>query len=178
MKSISSILLVVCLIATAFYSVQANASMFVDVTNEIKSMNFTALPASTCAKAASQAKHYASCGCPYVWGGTSCGCGGSGGMDCSGLVYTSYREAGYSGITRVTTTQVHQGSGCNAGCSPSNTHNCKVGDLFFYCFGSGCPDHVLMYVGGNQVAECSVPGTDCSVHAPYSENYQTCRSFC
>ena len=23
----------------------------------------------------------------YVWGGTSCGCGGSGGMDCSGLVY-------------------------------------------------------------------------------------------
>jgi hypothetical protein len=134
------------------------------------------LPSDTCHKAAEHAKHYASCGCPYVWGGTSCGCGGSGGMDCSGLVYTSYRQAGWNGIARTTSGQVNQGSSCGS-CSPHNTASCHVGDLFFYSFG-GTNDHVLMYIGGNYVAECPHTGLNCRVIHPYTEHYSTCRRFC
>ncbi|KAF2068991.1 hypothetical protein CYY_009690 [Polysphondylium violaceum] len=146
--------------------------------NAMAQMNLTALPSATCAKAASAAKRYATCGCPYVWGGSSCGCG-SGGLDCSGLVYRSYLDAGYSGITRVTTTQIRQGSGCNSGCSAGNTGNCKTGDLLFYCFsGSNCPDHVMMYIGGGKAAECPKPGSNCRVLTPYTQAYYGCRSMC
>ncbi|EGC38754.1 hypothetical protein DICPUDRAFT_28130 [Dictyostelium purpureum] len=141
-------------------------------------LNLTLPSKSICSSAASKASHYASCGCPYVWGGTSCGCGGSGGMDCSGIVYTSFREAGWSGITRVTTTQFQQGVKCSS-CSPSNPGACQPGDLIFYCFsGSNCPDHVTMAIGGSKAVECPEPGQDCHIITPYAENYYGCRSMC
>ncbi|EGG24385.1 NLP/P60 domain-containing protein [Cavenderia fasciculata] len=154
----------------------AVANATVDLEALYRAANIT-IPASQCASAASKAGHYASCGCPYVWGGTSCGCGGSGGMDCSGLVYTSYREAGYTGIQRTTFEQINQGSSCGS-CSPSNLGSCKVGALFFYCFSQPCPDHVVMYLGGGKAAECPEPGQDCHIITPYSESYYACRTLC
>lgn len=127
----------------------------------------------------------ATCGCPYVWGGTSCGCNGQGGFDCSGLTYYSYRSAGWHGIARTAAAQAQQGGSCGS-CSPSNTEPCKPGDLFFYdfpedtAFGASptAIDHVVMYIGGNRVAECPHPGLDCRVISPYSTHYVTCRRFC
>ncbi|KAM9985738.1 hypothetical protein ACTFIZ_012385 [Dictyostelium cf. discoideum] len=176
MKLIFSLILV---IFTLFVSANANVDSQIDRLAEFgESMNIT-LSQSVCNAAAAKAEHYATCGCPYVWGGTSCGCGGSGGMDCSGIVYTSFREAGWTGITRTTTTQYKQGTSCS-GCSGSNTSGCKAGDLLFYCFGcsGGVPDHVIMAIGGNRAVQCPEPGQDCSVIDIYSENYMLCRSMC
>ncbi|KYR01450.1 hypothetical protein DLAC_01431 [Tieghemostelium lacteum] len=74
---------------------------------------------SICQAAANAALNYGSCGCPYVWGGTSCGCGGSGGLDCSGMVYASYNDAGWSGILRTSEQQYTQGSSCGGASSGS-----------------------------------------------------------
>ncbi|EGC40062.1 hypothetical protein DICPUDRAFT_25810, partial [Dictyostelium purpureum] len=138
------------------------------------------VPMSVCQAAASSAHNYATCGCPYIFGGTSCGCGGSGGMDCSGLVYTSYQEAGFSGIQRTASQQYDQGfDDCGGGSSGnSDTSGCIVGDLLFYCFEAPCPSHVTMYVGNGQMAECPQPGQDCHVIPVYSEAYYGCKSVC
>jgi len=149
------------------------------------------LDPQVCNKASQNARYYSSCGCPYVWGGISCGCSGKGGMDCSGLTYTSYRGAGWTGIARTAAAQAQQGGSCGS-CSPSNTGPCHEGDLFFYNFGditlqnqdissplhSLTIDHVVMYIGGGFVAECPHTGLNCRVIHPYSQSYVTCRRFC
>ncbi|EGC38759.1 hypothetical protein DICPUDRAFT_148543 [Dictyostelium purpureum] len=179
MKKFLLFVSLILLISSAFAFEEEDFDLYDQIeTLEGQFFNLTLPSQAICNAAANKAKRYASCGCPYVWGGTSCGCGGSGGMDCSGIVYTSFREAGWSGITRVTTTQINQGVRCPA-CSPSNPGACKPGDLLFYCFGgTNCPNHVVMAVGGGKVAECSRPGQPCAIRTPYSQSYYACRSMC
>jgi hypothetical protein len=138
-----------------------------------------------CQKAASIAHQKATCHCPYKWGGTHCGCNGNGGFDCSGLTYYAYRTAGWTGIARTAQGQAQQGGSCGS-CSPSNTAACKPGDLFFFAFSEMLfpeaslrdIDHVVMYIGGNQIAECPHSGVDCRVTHPYTPHYVTCRRYC
>ncbi|EFA76348.1 NLP/P60 domain-containing protein [Heterostelium album PN500] len=184
MKSLY-ILVLIALVSSCFVSATEEV---VDIEQDFDAFNttenihyylekFGKLPLSTCQKAAARASHYSTCGCPYVYGGTSCGCG-SGGLDCSGLVYRSYNDAGWSGIGRTTFNQIGQGGACNSKCSPSNPGACTVGDLFFYCFAQPCPSHVVMYIGGGKAAECPYTGLNCRIITPYATSYQTCRSMC
>eukprot|EP01132_Coremiostelium_polycephalum_P002506 gene2506-3102_t len=84
------------------------------------SLNFTSLPLKVCQEAAGYAKNFASCGCPYVFGADDCSCG-SGGMDCSGLVYRSYHLAGWTGIHRVAKDQYTQGTPCGSSSTSSSS---------------------------------------------------------
>jgi len=135
------------------------------------------LPPSVCDKTADCAKRYATCGCPYVWGGNSCSCGGKGGLDCSGIVHTCYVANGYNGIARTAEAQAHQGSSCGS-CTPSNTVNCAKGDLFFYNTEGKGISHVIMYIGGGEAAECPHTGLNCRVLKPYTAGYVSCRRLC
>jgi len=135
------------------------------------------VPTSVCEKTVDCARKYATCGCPYVWGGNSCSCGGKGGLDCSGIVHTCYVASGYNGIARTAEAQSHQGSSCG-GCSPTNTGSCQKGDLFFYNTEGKGVSHVIMYIGGGDAAECPHTGLNCRVLKPYSSKYVSCRRFC
>jgi len=146
------------------------------IEEQIDNLN-SLLPDSVCSQTVDCAKRYASCGCPYVWGGNSCGCSGKGGLDCSGIVHTCYVASGYSGISRTSEAQSHQGSSCGS-CSPSATSSCKKGDLFFYNTEGKGVSHVVMYIGGGQVAECPHTGLNCRILTPYSGKYVSCRRFC
>jgi hypothetical protein len=147
-----------------------------DIEEQVERLN-SLLPSSVCDKTVECARKYATCGCPYVWGGNSCSCGGKGGLDCSGIVHTCYVASGYSGIARTAEAQSHQGSSCGS-CSPSNTGSCQKGDLFFYnTEGSGI-SHVIMYIGGGEAAECPHTGLNCRVLKPYTSKYVSCKRFC
>jgi len=139
------------------------------------------LPVSTCEKAAADAKAKATCGCPYVWGGNSCGCDGHGGYDCSGLVKYAYDKAGWTGIARVSSAQCSQGVECTT-CRPDATSSCVIGNVFCYDFPESGPvgavDHIVMYIGGGKAAECPHTGLDCRVITPYMEHFVRCRRYC
>ncbi|GAM24347.1 hypothetical protein SAMD00019534_075220, partial [Acytostelium subglobosum LB1] len=166
------------LMAFAICLNQVKAMAYNETDLEAYITKYGKLPIATCDKAATEAEHYATCGCPYVWGGTDCSCGGHGGMDCSGIVYRSYNDAGYHGIGRTTYNQIAQGSSCSSKCHPTDTSGCTTGDLFFYCFETPCPSHVVMYIGKGKAAECPHTGENCHIITPYSESYYGCRSFC
>jgi len=157
----------------AFPTVHCKAQELEVQVDRLKAM----LPAAVCEKTVECARHYATCGCPYVWGGNSCSCGGKGGLDCSGIVHTCYVSAGYPGIARTAEAQSHQGSSCGS-CHPSSTGSCTKGDLFFYDFEGKGVSHVVMYIGGGDVAECPHTGVNCRVLKPYTSHYVSCRRFC
>lgn len=85
-------------------------------------------------------------GTPYYWGGTCTNPtlqGGPGNCDCSSLVQQAYAHAGIT-LGRTTYEQVHQG----ALVSPEDL---APGDLLFTNWQGGQPQHVVMYIGNNQV---------------------------
>jgi cell wall-associated NlpC family hydrolase len=136
---------------------------------------------SKCEQIASIALDKVRCGCPYVWGGTSCGCGGSGGFDCSGIVYYSHRAAGFSSFPRSARSQL-AGNAKSTSCSASNLGACQPGDLLFYCMpgGSECPNHVNMYAGNGLVVDCPMPGQNCQTltRISYARHFWSSVTYC
>lgn len=86
-------------------------------------------------------------------------------------------EHGYSGIARTASAQARQGTSCGS-CRPGHLADCHKGDLFFYNFGGGAIEHVVMYIGDGKAAECPHTGLNCRIITPYSEAYVTCRRHC
>ena len=83
-------------------------------------------------------------GTPYVWGGESMS---EGGMDCSGFVYNTLKDAGYK-VGR-TTAQGYR----NYGTSVSKS-NMQPGDLVFYGK-DGNASHIGIYIGNGQMIHSS-----------------------
>ncbi len=83
-------------------------------------------------------------GTPYVWGGESAS---EGGMDCSGFVYNTLRDAGYN-VSR-TTAQGYRGYG-----NTVNKADMQPGDLIFYGNGNEA-SHVGIYIGNGQMIHSS-----------------------
>jgi cell wall-associated NlpC family hydrolase len=82
-------------------------------------------------------------GIPYVWGGES-----RSGMDCSGLVQTTFHDLGVN-LPRTAAEQSHCGT------PVSGLSNAQPGDLLFF----GSPAyHVAIYAGHNQLIESPQPG--------------------
>jgi cell wall-associated NlpC family hydrolase len=82
-------------------------------------------------------------GIPYVWGGES-----RSGMDCSGLVQTTFHDLGIN-LPRTAAEQSHCGTPVNG------LANAQPGDLLFF----GNPAyHVAIYAGHNQLIESPQPG--------------------
>lgn len=79
-------------------------------------------------------------GTPYVWGGESMA---EGGMDCSGFVYNSLRDAGYD-VGR-TTANGYRGYG-----QAISKSDLQPGDLVFYGK-NGKASHIGIYVGDGQI---------------------------
>lgn len=80
-------------------------------------------------------------GTPYVWGGGSLQ---EGGFDCSGLVYYTFKRAGYD-LNRVSSEQAKQGT-------EVSKVNLQPGDLVFFSFeGNGVVNHVGIYIGNGQM---------------------------
>ncbi|MGN1318840.1 MAG: NlpC/P60 family protein [Lachnospirales bacterium] len=98
-------------------------------------------------------------GTPYVWGGTNL----RSGVDCSGLVYSVYKDFGVS-LSRSSSAMYS-----NNGVSVSKSE-LKEGDLiFFNTFGSGV-SHVGMYVGNGEYIHASDNGvTITSLSTNYSQ---------
>lgn len=96
-------------------------------------------------------------GTPYVWGGTNLSIG----VDCSGLVYSSYKAYGIT-LNRTSKSMFTQGTAVNK-------DNLKTGDLvFFNTSGSGI-SHVGMYVGNNNFIEAANSGVKLtSLSSPYA----------
>jgi len=116
--------------------------------------------------------------CPYVWGGADGGCcSDGGGLDCSGLVYVSYNDAGWNGVGRTTYDQIAQTGPC-PDCAAWYLPGCEAGDLFFYCFEQPCPSHVVMYAGQGYVTECPYTGANCHVVPAYTDSFQGCGRYC
>jgi len=84
-------------------------------------------------------------GVPYVWGGTSPDVG----FDCSGLVYYSYGQHGYS-LNRVAQSMYYNGVDVDL-------NDLQAGDILL--FGSSVYNiwHAALYIGGGNF-----------IHAPYS----------
>jgi cell wall-associated NlpC family hydrolase len=91
-------------------------------------------------------------GKPYIWGGI-----GPGGYDCSGLTYAAYLSAGLP-IPRTAAEQSN-------GLPHVSMSDLVAGDLIFYV-GEGDggtvanPGHVVMYIGGGNVVEAEMTGTN------------------
>lgn len=86
-------------------------------------------------------------GDPYVWGAD-----GPNAFDCSGLVYYSYRVAGFANIPRTAAQQARVARRI----SPNDM---QKGDLVFF-YGSGGVYHVGVYVGQQN-------GARVIIHAPH-----------
>lgn len=99
-------------------------------------------------------------GISYVWGGND-----PSGFDCSGLTQYVYAHFGID-ITRTTYTQIGQGSYV-----PRD--QLAPGDLVF--FGYGSPDHVGIYVGGNQYLHAPQTGDIVKVSPLTRSDYMTAR---
>jgi cell wall-associated NlpC family hydrolase len=117
----------------------------------------TTTPAVTSASSGSavvaDAKKYL--GVPYVWGGET----RSGGMDCSGLVQTTFHDLGVN-LPRTAAEQSHSGT------PVASLADAKPGDLLFF----GDPAyHVAIYAGNNMLIESPEPGK--TVHETHV--YQT-----
>ncbi|MDO4300937.1 MAG: C40 family peptidase [Clostridia bacterium] len=78
-------------------------------------------------------------GTPYVWGGTSL----TSGVDCSGFVYSVYKNFG------ITLSRSSRGMYSSNGVSVSKS-DLKPGDLLFFNTGGGGVSHVGMYIGNSQ----------------------------
>jgi cell wall-associated NlpC family hydrolase len=85
-------------------------------------------------------------GDPYVWGAA-----GPNAFDCSGLVYYSYRRAGFTNIPRTAAQQAQAARRI----APANM---RKGDLVFF-YGSGGVYHVGVYAGQQH-------GQRIIIHAP------------
>ncbi|WP_291579275.1 NlpC/P60 family protein [Clostridium sp. UBA6640] len=99
-------------------------------------------------------------GIAYVWGGND-----PSGFDCSGLTQYVYAKFGID-ITRTTYTQIGQGSYVSR-------DQLVPGDLVF--FGYGSPDHVGIYVGGNQYLHAPESGDVVKVSPMTRSDYMTAR---
>lgn len=99
-------------------------------------------------------------GIAYVWGGND-----PSGFDCSGLTQYVYAKFGID-ITRTTYTQIGQGSYVSR-------DQLAPGDLVF--FGYGSPDHVGIYVGGNQYLHAPESGDVVKVSPMTRSDYMTAR---
>lgn len=86
-------------------------------------------------------------GVPYVYGGESLE---EGGFDCSGLVQWAYAQVGKS-IPRVTYDQWKGGT-------PVDKNSLLPGDLVFFNMGTKGPEHVAMFVSGDQIIHSPKPG--------------------
>ncbi len=90
-------------------------------------------------------------GTPYVWGGTNL----TSGVDCSGFVYSVYKNFGIT-LNR-SSRAMYSGNG-----TPVAKTNLKAGDLvFFNTSGSGV-SHVGMYIGNNQYIHSGNSGVQIS----------------
>lgn len=78
-------------------------------------------------------------GTPYVWGGTSL----TSGVDCSGFVYSVYKNFG------ITLNRSSRGMYSSNGVSV-NKSELKPGDLLFFNTGGNGVSHVGMYIGNSQ----------------------------
>jgi len=117
-------------------------------------------------------------GCPYVYGGADGNCCNDGaGLDCSGLVYVSYNDAGWNGVGRTTFDQIAQTGACPE-CAAFYEVGCEFGDLFFYCFEQPCPSHVVLYAMNGYVAECPHTGENCHIIPSYTDSFQGCGRYC
>lgn len=83
-------------------------------------------------------------GNPYVWGGTSL----TKGADCSGFVYTIYKQFGYT-LPRTSRDQAK-----SAG-KKIDKDNRQPGDLIFYTNSSGVVNHVAMYIGNDKIVHAA-----------------------
>jgi len=80
----------------------------------------------------------------YVWGGTSL----TKGADCSGFVYTIYKQFGYN-IPRVSRDQVK-----SAGRKVDISER-QPGDLIFYRDNKGVVNHVALYIGDDKIVHAA-----------------------
>ena len=80
----------------------------------------------------------------YVWGGTSL----TKGADCSGFVYTIYKQFGYK-IPRVSRDQAK-----SAG-RKVNISDRQPGDLIFFTNSNGVVNHVAMYIGNDKIVHAA-----------------------
>lgn len=78
-------------------------------------------------------------GTPYVWGGTNL----TAGVDCSGFVYSVYKNFG------ITLSRSSSAMYASNGISVSKS-DLKPGDLLFFSTGGGGVSHVGMYIGNGQ----------------------------
>ncbi|WP_433530876.1 C40 family peptidase [Micromonospora sp. CA-263727] len=89
-------------------------------------------------------------GDPYVWGAT-----GPNSFDCSGLVWSAYRSAGYYGLPRVSRDQYY------ATRSRTVPRTALLpGDLVFFASGSSWQSihHMGMYIGGGKMIHAPTTG--------------------
>ncbi|PZG08645.1 glycoside hydrolase, partial [Micromonospora craterilacus] len=89
-------------------------------------------------------------GDPYVWGAT-----GPNSFDCSGLIWSAYRSAGYYGLPRVSRDQYY------ATRSRTVPRNALLpGDLVFFASGSSWQSihHMGMYIGGGKMIHAPTTG--------------------
>lgn len=96
----------------------------------------------------SSAKSYL--GTPYVWGGTS-----RSGVDCSGFVYLSAKEAGLGELPRRAADMYYA-------CAPIDKDELQPGDLVFFSEG-GPVTHVGIYLGNNQFIHAASEGRETGV---------------
>ncbi|NLY48486.1 MAG: SH3 domain-containing protein [Clostridiales bacterium] len=80
----------------------------------------------------------------YVWGGTSL----TKGADCSGFVYTIYKQFGYN-IPRVSRDQAK-----SAGRKVDISER-QPGDLIFYTDNKGVVNHVALYIGDDKIVHAA-----------------------
>lgn len=99
---------------------------------------------------------------PYVYGGTSL----TSGTDCSGFVYSIYREFGIA-VPRDSRSQAKASASIDRG-------SLVPGDLVFYANSKGRINHVGIYIGGNKIVHNSNARTDVIVS---SVDYMTPYSF-
>jgi cell wall-associated NlpC family hydrolase len=92
-------------------------------------------------------------GVPYVWGGATPGVG----FDCSGLTMWAWGQAGVSLAHGATDQYFSIQHIPTPGNNP--TEYLQPGDLIFYGGGSYMY-HVVMYIGGGQVIQAEMTGTN------------------
>lgn len=85
-------------------------------------------------------------GTPYVWGGTNL----TAGVDCSGFVYSIYKNFG------ITLNRSSKAMYANNGVSVSKS-NLKPGDLLFFNTSGSGVSHVGIYIGNGQYIHSSSP---------------------
>ena len=96
-------------------------------------------------------------GTPYLWGGTNVNVG----VDCSGLVYSSYKAYGIT-LNRTSQTMFNQGVAVKKS-------DLQTGDLVFFNTSGAGISHVGMYVGNNNFIEAANSGVKLtSLSSPYA----------